>query len=300
MSRRSAPSVVVAVVVGSAAAGLAGCELQLNSGLPFDAGTIVISPHDAAMADAGAEGGAVDATIDGNPAPVYQGNPLCNASRAIGGCYPDDPITPINAAACDPDGGASDSGSTLSCHVQVAADGTNHAVCLPAGAGTGGASCAGPSDCAPGFECVGKGTCRAYCCSGETRCDTSDGGNAGEFCDIQSATSAASTQVPVCMPIRSCTLWDQVNNATGQNSCDPHETCAVVRDDGTTSCVGIGTAMAGDDCDTNHCAAGLVCLGTPGQRRCYELCDVHADASATCSCKGGLPLFQDPNVGICQ
>jgi hypothetical protein len=300
MSHRSAPSVVLAVVVSAAATCLAACELALNSDAFSTGGSsTVMNKPDAATADAGVDGAADDATIDGPAAPVYQGNPLCNASRAIGGCYPDDPITPINAAACNPDGGASDSGA-LACHVQAAADGTNHAVCVAAGVGTSGTKCAGPSDCAPGLECVGSGTCRPYCCSGESRCDASDGGPSDQFCDIQPALGAAGTQVPVCMRIRSCSLSTQLNSLAGPLRCGQNETCAVVRDDGATSCVAIGHAMAGEECDTDHCTTGLVCLGTPGQRRCYELCLTHDSDASACVCKGGLPLFPDPGVGICQ
>jgi hypothetical protein len=75
-----------------------------------------------------------------------------------------------------------------------------------------------------------------------------------------------------------------------------------VRENGETSCVAVGPAKAGDLCDEDHCGRDLVCLGTPGERRCYQLC--HTAAAAECSssqaCKGGLPLFPDSAIGICQ
>jgi hypothetical protein len=76
-----------------------------------------------------------------------------------------------------------------------------------------------------------------------------------------------------------------------------------VSDDGATSCVSVGSVAAGADCDTQHCAADLVCLGTPGQRRCYQLCLTAGgayDCPSSQTCTGGLPLFPDTRVGICQ
>jgi hypothetical protein len=97
------------------------------------------------------------------------------------------------------------------------------------------------------------------------------------------------------MPVQECTLLEILQ-------CPAAETCAVVRDDGTTSCVAIGSALAGQSCETDHCAGGLVCLGTPGTRSCYVLC--HTGSTKECAgpekCQGGLPLFPDPGVGICQ
>jgi hypothetical protein len=81
------------------------------------------------------------------------------------------------------------------------------------------------------------------------------------------------------------------------------ETCAVVRDDGRTSCVATGNAKAGQSCDTEHCAAGLVCLGSAGERTCFTLCSTRMPAlqcASTQKCQGGLPLFPDPDIGICQ
>jgi len=313
MSRRAAaptwPIHVALALVFAGAPWLAACQLQMtDAGLAEDGGQLVFNARDGGTAEAGSEGG-VDATIDSPVAPGYQGNPLCNASSAIGGCYPDDPITPIAAVACAADGGLVDAGSGLGCHVQSAASGP-HAICLPAGSGTSGSPCTAPSDCAPGLECVGTGVCRPYCCAGESHCSANDAGttDAGaEFCDIQTAATSPQTKVPVCMPVRMCDLWSQVE---GQDACGHGATCAVVREDGTTSCVAVGTAVAGDACDAEHCGAGLVCLGAAGQRRCYALCATQdagyapSPVPGSCtqgqSCKGGLPLFPDPNVGICQ
>jgi hypothetical protein len=228
-----------------------------------------------------------DVDDDGGSAPdapqraahLVVGSPLCNAS--LSGCHPDA-------------SGANDN-AQLACRVQAASrDAGAQPVCSPSGTATDGMSCSGASDCAPGYECTGFGTCRHYCCAGDCT-------NQNEFCDVQSMTGSA-TRVPVCMPIRSCSLLDQVN---GAGPCPRNQTCAVVRDNGATSCVGVGRKQAGDECDTEHCEPGLVCLGTSGDRRCYMLCHT-TQASNECTsttkqmCKGGLPLFPLPGIGICE
>ncbi len=310
MSRRAHIVAATAAVVWMTA-----CELQVDApSLPKAGSQTVVNGRDAAAIDASVAIPDIDAAVDAGAVTPYQGNPLCNASRATG-CYPDDPITPMTAAACSADAGSGDSGAALACHVEPMA-GTVGAVCLAAGSGYDDDPCSGPTDCASGFECVVRtGTasrCRPYCCSGQSRCAADDdGGGAGEFCDIQATDpgpGGTSTKVPVCMPIHKCSLSTQVTAASGAYPCGPDDTCAVVRDDGATSCVAVGTAMVGDPCDEDHCAAGLVCLGTPGARLCYQLCTTPTSSLAplmACppaqTCKGGLPLFPDTNdVGICE
>jgi hypothetical protein len=84
-------------------------------------------------------------------------------------------------------------------------------------------------------------------------------------------------------------------------SCDVGTTCAVVKDDGTTGCVPVGPAQAGDACNTVHCGEGLTCLGKPGARQCYKICELERNnCSANTSCKGSALLFTDPKFGICQ
>ncbi len=234
---------------------------------------------------------------------AIQGNPLCNASRNSGQCYPDDfttaqscGIVPDGSPAFDLDGGSAD--AAVACHVAPSSvpDAGPTPVCRAAGTGGDGDGCHGPTDCAPSFECVGAGICRQYCCY--AACDTT------QFCDIQRETPAAGgLPVPVCMPIRPCTLLDESSDGGG---CYPNETCAVVAIvDGNpmTSCVANGTANVGESCDSEHCAGGSMCVGNPGSRRCYQLCHT-ADASSECpasqTCTGGLPLFTDPLTGVCK
>jgi hypothetical protein len=241
-----------------------------------------------------------DSGMEAGEAPSSLGSPLCYAGPTSA-CYPDDPAT---AKACDvaPDGGpynatAGYDNVTLACRVTppqptaAAGAGTAAPACVPAGTAGDGDWCKTSSECEAAYECVGAGTCQRYCCGGNTLCKEQ------EFCDVQPTTQASTVLVPVCMPIHpasGCTLLDP----TG---CSATETCAVVRENGLTSCVAVGSAKAHESCDETHCAAGLVCLGAPGERQCYQLCHTaSSDCTAPATCKGGLPLFPDPSVGICQ
>jgi hypothetical protein len=163
--------------------------------------------------------------------------------------------------------------------------------CIPAGLGIDGTLCDTPSDCAPGYECVGTDhkACRHYCCAGSAQACLLN-----QFCDIQQTVQTPSLNVPVCMPlIQPCGLVP--------NTCLGQYTCAVVRDDGTKSCVAVGMATVGESCDTQHCASGLVCLGTAGARTCFALCTMRpGQCPPPQTCKGGPPLFVDPGVGICE
>jgi hypothetical protein len=288
-----------ALALGAPALLAVSCAVHESADVGTGA-TTVNTPYDAAPGNDASD--ASDARPDGGAASSYEGSPLCNASQATSKCFPD---TPSTAKACNlaPDGGVyNPSGgydtAPLACHVSPPLDGAAAEVnCTPAGMGMTEAPCFGPTDCAPGFECVGNGTCQHYCCSGEARCEDVDAGPDDRFfCDIQPAAVPAQTKVPVCMRMRPCALLTP-------GSCPATETCAVVREDGETSCVLIGAAMAGEPCDVEHCGADLVCLGTPGQRRCNPLCFT-AKPSEKCSamqaCQAWLPLFPDPSVGICQ
>ncbi|MGO9834586.1 MAG: hypothetical protein ACLP1X_10245 [Polyangiaceae bacterium] len=311
LSRALASSALLALAT-ALAAGCDGVNVRgATDDVTPDAGVTVVTAYGDAS-DAGATGASAGemSSVVAAPALSYQGSPLCNASRSTGCCYPDDPT---NAQACaqaacqtGPDGGTLDAAPgagayvevSLGCHVapaEAAPDASAgstavSAVCLPGGQGLDGFPCRGPDDCAPAYECVGTTpTCQRYCCGGNDACVSL------QFCDIQPTALSPATKVPVCMPMQPCTLLDTL-------SCPAGETCAVVRDDGSKSCVAIGAVGAGEDCETDHCESGLVCLGTPGTRSCYVLC--HTSKTTECAssqkCQGGLPLFPDPDVGICQ
>ena len=219
-----------------------------------------------------------------------QGNRLCYGLVGTE-CYPDQAETcPRDVGdAGAPDGEVDTSPSHgLACHV-IPADGGAAPVCTAAGQGEDGSECIQSSDCGAGFECVGSpGQCRRYCCNGASSCAP----EGRQFCDIQ-LRAEQGNKVPVCMPVRSCVLLG--------SGCTQGQTCAIVSEDGTTSCVGVGAAQAGDSCEEEHCAENLTCLGQAGMRRCYKLCQKSANMACSSEerCKGAAPLFKDPNIGIC-
>jgi hypothetical protein len=297
-------------LVGFGALALACSSIGLTSSMASDtANDNTINFHDA---DAGTDA----STHSGNPstsdaaAPIgWTSSPLCNIliqNEAGVPCNPDYPASPSGDACKTPDAGASygdgddggghgdasaDGGVVLSCHV-VSVNDTRTQACGIGGPGVDGDSCQTGADCAPAFECVGMpGRCRRYCCEGDTSCAQP---NDAFFCDIQ-ATAESNLKVPVCSPVSKCKLLTP-------NACATGETCAVVKDDGTTGCVTIGPAQAGEPCDMNHCDNGLTCLGKPGSRQCFKLCRVAypGDCDSNRSCVGSVQLFNDPDYGICQ
>jgi hypothetical protein len=302
-------TLVLSLAVGACAAtvGACGSSVQVVGGSHGDdAGVTTYAPDAGLLGLQPTTGSSQDASVEAMaPATVYQGSPLCNASPATSCCYPDD-LRICAPTACE---APSDAGTVeasggyalqapYGCHVASAparayADATSGAgttrvtpACVPAGLGLDGVPCLDGQDCAAGYECVGAGVCRHYCCAGNSACLLN------QFCDIQQTTQGA-MNVPVCMPMRQCDVMQP-------QSCPAGQTCAVVREDGSESCVAIGSAVAGASCETEHCAAGLVCLGAT-TRTCYALCAMRdPQCPAGQSCKGGPPLFVDPGVGICQ
>ena len=276
----------------------AACTVSTPQAADAPGPTKVVGPTGGSDAgDAAAPTVDVDAgEVDASAAPREQNNKLCMVSTTC------DPDTAETAASCHvaPDGGAYDPGAGyadagLACRVQPSASIASNGLGMPttcavAGPGVAGAKCKLPSDCAAGLDCVGEGVCRHYCCAGNSQCSSQ------EFCDVQSLAFATTTKVPVCMPIQppgGCSLWPKGSCTAG--------TCAIVHDDGTTGCVETGPKLAGESCDVDHCAFGLVCLGALNARLCYALCDTRGTScTAPQTCQGGLPLFQDPNVGVCQ
>lgn len=290
-----------AVLLGAALIAPAACSVSFSTtaanggaddngdGGTYDAGT-TDDRMNAAGGDAAAPG------ADGGFGSAYEGSPLCKYSKPHG-CLPDVPPTASDCNVGDGGAEASDAGATTPLACRVGYDSALAApapACVRAGYGHDGDACQSGSDCAPGFECVGAGECRHYCCE-ESTCDSFD---KSTFCDVQAmkAPPVAGANVPACMPVRSCKLLMPGYCADG-------ETCAVVKpNDGTTSCVAIGPAKVGDKCDETHCGQGLVCLGTVGSRTCFQLC--HTASSSDCPsgqmCKSGAPLFPDSRVGICK
>jgi hypothetical protein len=236
--------------------------------------------------------------IDAAAASATKGSPLCNASTTLG-CYPDNTTSaescPLDAGIASLDGGVHD--ASIACRVTADPDGLNaQPICARAGANAAGQACTDSSECAAQLECVsrsdGTSACEPYCCSGTCA-------SANDFCDVASVVSATqtATKVPVCVPIMHCQL---LANGILSGACPSGETCSIVRDDGATSCEEIGEAKAGNDCDDVHCAAGLACIGVPGNRRCFQLCTTSGVEPCTApqKCQGGMPLFP-LGYGVC-
>lgn len=297
---RGCLSKISAALLGAALIAPAACSVSFstssmngNAADNSDAGTYDAGTTDDRMTTGGADSGA--GAPDGAGA-AFEGSPLCNYSKPHG-CLPDVPPTMSDCNVSDAGADSSDAGAAAPLACRVGFDTTLAApapACVRAGYGHDGDACQTGADCAAGFECVGAGECRHYCCE-ESTCDAFA---KDTFCDVQAmkAPPVAGANVPACMPVRSCKLLMPGYCADG-------ETCAVVRpSDGTTSCVAIGPAKVGDNCDETHCGDGLVCLGTVGSRSCFQLCrtSVSSDCPSGQTCKSGAPLFQDPSVGICK
>lgn len=219
-----------------------------------------------------------------------RGSPLCQATKTT--CWPDEGAVSCGGAAAA-DAGAIDGGNLEVDSCRVTLGGPS---CTPSGKGAPGDMCSSSSDCAAGSDCVlradGMGQCRKYCCGGTCSNVGSPSGGA-TFCDVVQLNEEASVIVPVCMPVKACKLL-----TSGQ--CEQGETCAIAADDGTTSCVRVGQAKAGEACDDTHCGAGLTCVGKPGARKCFQLCRVSAP-----SCTGDFvckpsSLIRDVAIGLCQ
>jgi hypothetical protein len=302
----------------------AGCSAQASAEFSNDGNGEPTSPGE----DNGGETkfGGTDASA--GLTAVVRGSPLCGVTDEK--CDPDDDGLPKNntnpppanepaspnpttSVCAPPDAGtsSSSSGGTVSdasllanaCRVgKIANDGYAPVNCqLADRGGSDGAACQRGSDCAPGFECIDSdkgGVCRRYCCSGSCGDHTSQNGGP-TFCDIQTQLDV-SHKAPVCMPLKKCKLLRA-------GECTANETCAIVTEKGDTGCVPKGTVKAGGSCDEDHCASAagteeLTCLGTPGDRRCYQLCRMDGSGipcPADQRCATGA-AFQDTSFGVCR
>jgi hypothetical protein len=242
-------------------------------------------------------------------------DPLCGTT----GCNPDDevPVCPSSNGPQDggDDGATSDGGvdeaggdastAKLGCYVQPADSGTPTAQCQLGGSGVAGDPCLSPSDCAPGYACVGKqgsqtgGQCRQYCCAGPDRCAS------GTFCAgrvLLDPNAPADQMVPVCVTADICALDEPYpcDPLVNDCKCTDNTACTVVRADGTTSCLPPGTGVTGQACT---CATGGVCTCAPkyvcsyGTQTCQKLCSTSGE-----SCSGGIcqsSPFLPVGFGIC-
>ncbi len=181
---------------------------------------------------------------------------------------------------------APDAPTLLACRV-IREGGDIVSSCAPAGSATDSAYCASDDDCQPGLACVGDpGRCLPYCCdatAGNDPCGKT------RYCAQLALAARPTDRVPVCAPLDNCPLL------ADQDHCPTGSACTVVRNDGATTCVPIGT---GRDLQPCPCDAGYVCLGPDGSRLCRKLCrigDTTACASGTCEALSTIPT----GFGIC-
>ena len=172
---------------------------------------------------------------------------------------------------------------TLTCKL-APISGAAVAGCTPAGDLTLGDPCQTAVDCGVGLGCVATpsgGHCRPYCCGPVEGCPVDT------YCAPVPMAEAA-VKIPVCLAVKHCKPLDD-------STCTDGQTCTIVRDDGTTSCVDPGDGSRGDFCP---CTAGHVCSKITNT--CLELCHIGNDA-ADCgagSCQGGVMGYPD-GIGIC-
>jgi hypothetical protein len=259
-----------------------GCENKTTSA---DGGCGII------QGDAGA--GSTDAQSP--PDASYEGGftaPQTRNSLCGGECSPDD------ATSCTIDGGTSDAGPEA-CRVVLGANQSTDATCSPTGQGNDGASCQSGADCAPGYECVGTGTCRHYCCEDDSCTTMTQNSTTYDtyFCDVGTEHASSGAKVPVCQVVVHC-------SPLKTDSCGPDQACTVVEIDSGSNfiatCDAVGTAKLGDSCETTHCAAGLACIGTIGQRVCQELCDNQNPCPANATCNMKSQALMQYGVGVCN
>ncbi len=287
----AALSVVSCTAVDEQAAGGAGGSCVGPSCNPEDAG------RDQIVADVPVP----DSAPDAKPSSV---SPLCGS-----GCLPDDADAPECAAspgeeppsgddAGDADPSDPDAALTppakYACVVK-SVNGKPSAECALAGSGENGAPCVTEESCAPGLACVSDGTtaaCRQYCCEQTTTCAT------GAFCAERPLAATAgqpALSVPVCVPADDCSLDEPYPCPTGkQCKCKSGTACAIVKEDGTTSCVVPGAGRGGEACP---CAAGYVC--SKSTNTCLKLCSTTAVktecGTGKCLSVAGLPT----GFGVC-
>ncbi len=245
-------------------------------------------------------GGANPGTGGGGGQGSFDYSGLCGIVDCIPGAR-DDSCLPGNVGGAGGAGGVAGVEQS-GCQIAVERE-LPVALCGPAGWGEASAVCSSSADCGPGLGCVlsesgneggggsqapSVGQCRPYCCGDLELCP------AETFCapvplfDAASALPDPNTAIPipVCTPIVECQLLE--------DTCGPELTCSIVREDGSTSCVAIGSGRL---CQPCPCADGFVCSLDSGT--CVQLCDTNSnDCPGTGAlCQGGGPL--PDGVGLC-
>lgn len=257
-------------------------------------------PDDILQLDGGAGGDVSSPALvtDGGVSTPRQGSSLCGAEYSS--CMPDDVGSRL-AMHCGPDdAGAPDAGDAavstgpVACRVDPRSSPASVA-CFASGERGDSEACTTGADCRPGFECVGSpGRCRHYCCQSSTCVALSKEQSKDYFCDIQPMVDGPKPPVPVCQPVKPCQLLQA-------DSCGPGFTCALVDSSrNLVSCVAVGAAKVGESCETEHCAAGLTCLGV-NPPRCRQICDVQKpQCPKGQTCKTGWQILYQQGAGICE
>ena len=277
-----------AIALGASCAPLGiYADAQGTSG-PWGAGG---SPYNTATSTTLGSGGSSGLMLDGGAdaalGAVASYLYLCGGSHAA--CTPG-PVVDQCAQGGNPGmGGAPPDASGLSCQlVPIEGDGGVAAQCGTSGTGVEGAPCSSAADCGPELGCVAglTPTCRSYCCPSLEACAP------GDYCVKAAMADAPQNQIPVCIAAQSCPLLG--------TTCTAGLTCAIVRLDGTTSCVTAGVGTDGQACP---CAPGYTCSLT--DNTCLKLCHTADDAAMTIAecgvhqlCQGGSKQFPG-NIGYC-
>ena len=218
----------------------------------------------------------IDITADGGEDGVDPLQPFEHLCEQ-GGCNPDD-----GSARCQ-DGGSGGGGEVLTCKLTPTEMGVE-GVCTAVGTKLANEVCQTAADCAEGLGCEATSMkCRPYCCGLIEDCPLQT------YCaEVAMAEDPeANRPVPMCIPVKDCALLDDSTCAVG-------ETCSIVREDGTTSCIPAGT---GTTCAPCPCAQGYIC--SKGLSVCLKLC--HTNRSNECGlgfCQGGASNYP-ADIGVC-
>jgi hypothetical protein len=178
------------------------------------------------------------------------------------------------------------------CYIKPAAAGVV-TECAPVGPGVDGSACNDSRECGALLACVEvdqRAACRPVSCGLPPLCLK------GTYYEEAPLRAMGATRrdlnVPVCLPADNCTLLVQ------PSPCPAGKVCAVVGNEGETTCTEPGSASLGEACDeTGRCAEGLLCSRFSNQ--CVKIC--HVDRLGECTngtCQGGNRSLPD-GFGIC-
>jgi hypothetical protein len=274
----------VALLLGGAAAATfpsVGCsyassETATPTYHPSDTGT---GGGDAQIIEVG--------SVDGGHVDLCGAVRRCDPDRAdICSSVPVDAGLDAGSDVGDAEVGVPDAPTLLACRV-VREGGSVVSSCAAAGTAADSAYCTSDDDCRPGLACVGDpGRCLPYCCGATAGADPC---GKARYCATLAVAARPDDRVPVCAPLDNCPLLQD------QDHCPTGSSCTVVRNDGATTCVPIGT---GRDLQACPCDRGYVCLGPEGNRLCRKLCnlgDQTACGAGTCEALSTIPT----TFGIC-